>query len=101
MIKVMDAAGEASRIVSEFGRGRGHSSGADGGFMKLMEQALERVNDEQLEARELGKQLVTGEAENLHDVMIASEKAKLSMQLTLEVRNKILSAYKEIMRMPI
>lgn len=101
MVKIMDGVGETARLVSGIGRGHGHSTGADGGFSKLMEQALERVNDEQIEARELGNKLVTGEAENLHEVMIASEKAKLSMQLTLEVRNKILNAYKEIMRMPV
>ncbi|HNW11945.1 MAG TPA: flagellar hook-basal body complex protein FliE, partial [Candidatus Rifleibacterium sp.] len=47
----------------------------------------------------LTQDAVLGRVENLHDVMIAAEKAKTAMNLTLEVRSKALEAYKEIMRM--
>lgn len=46
-------------------------------------------------------QLATGETGNLHHVMLELEKAKLAFQLTLQVRNKILEGYQDIMRMQI
>ncbi|MCI1981609.1 MAG: flagellar hook-basal body complex protein FliE [Oscillospiraceae bacterium] len=41
--------------------------------------------------------MVTGKSDNLHDIMIASKKASLSLDLVVELRNKLLDAYKEIM----
>ena len=51
------------------------------------------------QAEKLTQDAVLGRVDNLHDVMIAAEKARTAMNLTLEVRNKALDAYKEIMRM--
>ncbi len=47
------------------------------------------------------KQLATGQSDNLHQIMTSLEKAKLSFELTLQVRNKLLEGYQEIMRMQI
>ncbi|MGB3261796.1 flagellar hook-basal body complex protein FliE, partial [Paenisporosarcina sp.] len=47
----------------------------------------------------LTNQLVTGEVKDIHEVMIASQKASLSLQLTVQVRNKVVEAYQEVMRM--
>jgi flagellar hook-basal body complex protein FliE len=46
-------------------------------------------------------QLATGESGNLHHVLLELEKAKLAFQLTVQVRNKILEGYQDIMRMQI
>lgn len=68
--------------------------------------ALDKFQTAVGEVDSLGKQsekltqdAVLGRVDNLHDVMIAAEKARTAMNLTLEVRNKALDAYKEIMRM--
>ena len=45
--------------------------------------------------------LISGEVEELHQVMIAGEKARLSLQLTVQLTNKVIEAYKEITRMQI
>lgn len=67
-------------------------------FADLLKSALAEVNKLQQEADEASLRLATGEAE-LHQVMIAAEKASISLQLTLAIRNKLLDAYHEIMRM--
>lgn len=70
-------------------------------FSSLLNDALGKVNDLQLESNEYKKLLAIGEVDNMHDVTIASEKANISLQLTLSIRNKVIEAYQEIMRMQI
>lgn len=62
---------------------------------------IDSVNHLQLQSAELRKELATGGDVELHDVMIAAEKASISMSLTTQVRNKLLEAYQEIMRMSV
>lgn len=70
-------------------------------FGSLLNDALSKVNELQLVSDEYKKLLVTGDIDNLHDITIAQEKANISLQLTLGVRNKVVEAYREIMRMQI
>jgi flagellar hook-basal body complex protein FliE len=70
-------------------------------FGDLFRDALEKVNRQQLEAEEAYSGLLTGEIGDLHQVMIATEKARLSLQLTVQVTNKVIEAYKEITRMQV
>lgn len=70
-------------------------------FDDYLKLALGKVNDMQLITDEYKKLLATGQADNLHDVMIATEKANIALQLTLSIRNKVVEAYKEIMRLQI
>lgn len=69
------------------------------GFGQLFKQTLEKVNAAQNTSDKLTNQLVTGEVQDVHEVMIASQKASLSLQLTVQVRNKVVEAYQEVMRM--
>jgi flagellar hook-basal body complex protein FliE len=70
-----------------------------GGFGKLLLDALTRVNDLQLEADNAIQDVVLGKEEDLHRAIIALEKANLALGLTVQVRNKVIEAYQEIMRM--
>lgn len=70
-------------------------------FKHALVDALKRVNSDQIESQELHKQLAAGQVDRLHDVMVAAEKASLSLQLTMQVRNKVVEAYQEVMRMQI
>jgi flagellar hook-basal body complex protein FliE len=70
---------------------------ASGNFGKLLNDAIQQVNDvENTSQGELQKYL--GNESDLHSVMIAMEKADLSFQMMMQVRNKIVQAYQEIMR---
>jgi flagellar hook-basal body complex protein FliE len=76
-------------------------SGAAPDFGPWLTQALGRVNNELVQADAGMQQLATGQAENLHQVMIALEEARLGLQLVVQVRNRLLEAYQEILRMQV
>ena len=59
------------------------------------------MNTYQNEYESLLSQQVIGDEIDLHNVVIAGEKAKISLELTLQIRNKVMEAYQEIMRMQI
>lgn len=71
------------------------------GFDEIFKQALQGVNESQKVSDKLTTDLATGQVENIHEVMIASEKASLSLELTMQVRNKVVEAYQEVMRMQV
>lgn len=77
------------------------SAPAGPSFQEIMTQALARVEQDQVEASQAARALAAGETEDLAAVMIASERATLSLGLAVQVRNKLLEAYQEIMRMPL
>jgi len=70
-------------------------------FKKIMRATLSHVNDLQVVAHEASRKFATGESENLHELMIALEEAKLALDLTVEVRNKVVEAYQELSRMQV
>jgi flagellar hook-basal body complex protein FliE len=67
-------------------------------FGAMLNKAIGDVNSLQTEASKAVENLVTGEAQDLHDVMIAVEKARTSFDLLMEIRNKTVDMYREIMR---
>jgi len=76
-------------------------SKADTPFSSFFEQSLEKVNELKLDAAQATEQLVTGNKKDIHNTMIALQKADISMELMLQVRNKMIAAYDEIRKMPI
>lgn len=60
--------------------------------------AINKVNDLQQNASSLAEQVASGNVEDVHKAMIAMEQASMAMDFTLQVRNKVLEAYQEIMR---
>ncbi|ACV61601.1 flagellar hook-basal body complex subunit FliE [Desulfofarcimen acetoxidans DSM 771] len=70
-------------------------------FSTFLAEAVNKLNSSQVDADNLSEKFLTGEVDNLHQVTIAMEKAKLSMQLAMQVRNKFVEAYQEISRMQI
>ena len=70
-------------------------------FQDLLKANIKKVNNMQLKADQLTEDFVLGKTDNIHQVMIASEKAETSMKLTLAVQNKVIDAYKEIMRLQV
>lgn len=70
-------------------------------FQEFLQQSLKGVNDLQVDAERKNILLATGKIENIHDVTIASEKAKVALDLTLAIRTKVVDTYREIMRMQV
>lgn len=73
----------------------------DTSFDSYLKNALNQVNSLLIDADNQKKLLATGQVDNIHEVMIAAEKADIALQFTLNVRNKVIDSYKEIMRMQI
>lgn len=71
-------------------------------FGDLLSQAVNKVNDLQKSSNELATQYQQGvEGVDITDVMIASQKASVSFQSMLQVRNKVVEAYRDVMNMPV
>ena len=73
--------------------------GEKGDFLETLKGFMSEVNQLQKEAGESINRLAAGDVSNVHDVMIAVEKASVSFELMMEIRNKIIEAYHEVMRM--
>jgi flagellar hook-basal body complex protein FliE len=71
-------------------------------FSDALKSSLENVSSSQIKADEMGKSFAMGDDKvNLSDVMISMQKASIGFQATVQVRNKLVSAYHEIMNMQV
>lgn len=77
------------------------SSDAQNNFSNFLKAAIESTNQSQIESDVLTQKLIQGEDVDLHEVMIAAQKASITLNTTMEVRNKVIEAYQEIIRMPV
>ena len=71
------------------------------GAGKFFSELVSKVNDMSVQSDKSIQALASGENKNLHEVMIAMEKASISFQFMSSVRNKALEAYQEVMRMQV
>jgi flagellar hook-basal body complex protein FliE len=70
-------------------------------FHKLLDNAVGSLNKLQSEADTSSAKLAAGEPVELHEVLLANEQASLAFQLAVQVRNKVVEAYQEVMRMQV
>ena len=70
-------------------------------FGDFLQNAINETNNLQLESTQITEDFLTGKTDDIHSVMIAGEKANLALQFTMQVRNKVVDAYKEIMNMQV
>ncbi len=68
-------------------------------FSNFLNEAMDEVNQAQFASEKLTNQFVAGTIEDVHQVTIASQKSSVLLQLTMQVRNKAIESYQEIMRM--
>lgn len=72
-----------------------------GGFGSTIKSALSEVNKLQTDADQLATKLAAGDPVEIHQAMISMQKASTALQFTIQVRNKVIDAYQEIMRMQV
>jgi flagellar hook-basal body complex protein FliE len=70
-------------------------------FANTLKEAIDSVNTQQIQSDTMTQKLINGEDVELHEVMITAQKASVTLNATMEVRNKAIEAYQEIMRMTI
>lgn len=83
------------------GEGSGAASDVASGFGDMLSGALQDVSALETIANDEVRKVATGQSVDLTEAVVASEKAKLAMDFTVEVRNKIVDAYQDLWRMPI
>jgi flagellar hook-basal body complex protein FliE len=71
-----------------------------GGFSQVFDQLVSSVDAKQTEAQTLTRDVLLGKNDQLHQSMIAMQEASVAFQLMVEVRNKVVESYQELMRMP-
>jgi flagellar hook-basal body complex protein FliE len=70
-------------------------------FADTLKQSIDHINQSQIESDKMTEALATGKNVELHEVMITAQKASVTMTLAVEVRNKAIEAYQEMMRMQV
>ena len=87
---------ESAQLKSQMG---GEANGAT--FADTLKNAITETNRLQQVADKKMEDLATGRAESIPDVMVAAEKADIALKLMVQVRNKVIDAYQEIMKMQV
>jgi flagellar hook-basal body complex protein FliE len=100
MISSVVAVGESAGLLEKTAAASITSAPASD-FTQMVSQGLSLVNQQLLTSEAGLQQLASGHVENLHQVMIQLEEARLSFQLLLQVRTRLLEAYQDVMRMQI
>ena len=71
------------------------------GFKEQLLESINQTNEKQHQAHAAMESLATGKTHNIHETMIAIQKAEISFKMLVQVRNKIMNAYQEMMRMQV
>ncbi|AEF17366.1 MULTISPECIES: flagellar hook-basal body complex protein FliE [Thermoanaerobacterium] len=90
-----------SQISAVGSVGTSNATSNTSSFGDILKTAISDVNNLQLKAQQDDQMLVTGDINDIHNVMIDATKADIALELTIQIKNKILDAYQEIMRMPV
>ena len=94
-------------ITSISGQSKNHLAspnrvqGAEKSFKDTLGDYLKDVNGLIQEAGVTAEKMVTGEVNDIHEVIIAGQKASIALELVVEIRNKLLESYREFMRMQV
>ncbi|MBP0596980.1 flagellar hook-basal body complex protein FliE [Herbaspirillum sp. LeCh32-8] len=92
----------APAVESVQGAGKVEKAAPRVDFADVLKGAIDQVNDSQQQASKMSQAFALGDDNvNLSDVMIASQKASISFQTSIQVRNKLVSAYRDIMTMQV
>lgn len=70
-------------------------------FPQVLKEMVNDTNDLQQTAATIAEKFALGEVTDVHEVVIAAEEAGVALELVMEIRNKLIEAYQELMRMPI
>ena len=100
-IGALQALGLDDEVAPPLSTSRAAGAAGAPGFLQRVSEGLQQVNDQLLTSQTDLQRLAVGDADNLHDVMIRLEQSRISLQLMLQVRNRVLEAYQDVMRMQV
>lgn len=90
-----------NNAISEDGKVGGSTDENDSSisdFASMLKNELDEVNDQQVQADNSTKELIEGDRTDIHNVMLDTEQAKMSLELAVQIRNKLVDAYQELNR---
>ncbi len=90
-----------SGVSSASGLGAAKKSAESSGFSELVHDALKTTNDEMVRATTVSNEHLSTGKHDLHEVIIALDRADLSFRMLSQMRNKVLDAYNDVMRMSV
>jgi len=70
-------------------------------FADLVKSMVQQTNAQQVSAKDSVEQLITGETDSIHDVVLTASRADLAFRLMMEIRNRLIASYQEVMRMQV
>ncbi len=73
----------------------------DSGFLSLLENGIKEVNQQIKASEKASMDLVSGKSSNIHETMLAVSRAEIGFNMMVQLRNKALEAYQEVMRMQV
>ncbi|MBI5638543.1 MAG: flagellar hook-basal body complex protein FliE [Nitrospinae bacterium] len=89
-------------LGADLGLKSAHTGGTTGkSFGDALKESMDEVNNLQIDADKSIEALVSGENKDIHGTMIALSKADIAFRMTVQVRNKVIDAYQEVMRMQV
>ncbi|NCD24650.1 MAG: flagellar hook-basal body complex protein FliE [Deltaproteobacteria bacterium] len=97
-LKAYSAAAEFQKGGSGLGTAKTGTERATQSFAQTIEDSLATVNEMQIENGKMIEEFASGKTQNVHELMITLQKAGLAMDMTSAVRNKVMNAYQELMR---
>ena len=92
---------EASRSMPLTPPGGVSGAAAPTSFVDSLQEGLREVNDQVQKSESLPKELLTGKVDEFHEVAVQLKQSDLSFRFALQVRNKLIDAYREVMRMSV
>ena len=101
MLSAANAQGSQGMSVAGGDQAAASSPTAPDGFARMVSDGLSKVNDQLIGSQVDLQKLAMGDAQNLHQIMINLEESRLSFQLMMQVRSRLLEAYQDVMKMPV
>ncbi len=77
------------------------SANGDVPFADMVKGLVKETNQEQLKSQDGVRQLIAGETDSIHDVVLTTSRADLAFRLMMEIRNRLIASYQEVMRMQV
>lgn len=79
----------------------GSAQQSESSFSNILTQAIDNIEETEAEVQLANDGLLTGETDDIHTALIASQKAEIAVSLAVEVRNRVLEAYNSVMNMQV
>jgi flagellar hook-basal body complex protein FliE len=98
-MSIIGISGLPGKIQGNMPSNNEKNSKGDSSFNDILTKSLKEVNSAQIKSINALNSLVAGKTENIHETMIQMQKASISFQMMMEVRNKLVDAYNEIIKM--